>query len=383
MSRFVATPEELDQLVADLAGSELLAIDTEFLREKTYYAKLCLIQINNGDIQAIIDPLALKSLDALVPILTDPACTKVFHAGSQDIGILYHETGVMPAPVFDTQTAAALLGHPLQMGYGPLVKAMCDVKLAKADSYTDWSRRPLTKDQVRYALDDVVYLPEMYRMMTSELEERGRLSWLDEDFATLADPARYENVPEEMWRRVKRVSSLSRRQLAIARGVAAWRESEAMRRDIPRRWVMSDEAVVEIARKAPRDVDRLMEVRELNNRLSMRASREVLAAVKEARELPESELPRIDRAPHGAHEIDGVVDLMAAVVEIRAKENDVAPPVLASKDDLSRLARGHRDDSALLMGWRYEMVGRELIDLLEGRLVLYVNDGAIQVAAKS
>lgn len=381
-SRYIDTQAGLVELAADLEGSELLAVDTEFLREKTYYPKLCLIQLNNESIQAIVDPLAVHDLSPLAPIMTDQGCVKIFHSGSQDIDILFHELGAMPTPLFDTQMAAALMGFPLQVGYGPLVQALCDVRLAKADSYTDWSRRPLTTHQLKYALDDVVYLPQMYRHMVETLEKQGRGSWLDADFAKLADPVRYNSEPMEMWRKVKRVASLSRGQLAVAQELAAWREREAMERNIPRKWVIPDEAVVEIARKSPKSIDRLMEVRGLNTKLTTKTARQVLEAVKKGRERDPKDYPSLPKRPSGVPEVDGAVDLLASVVEVRSKENGVAVPVLASRDDLARLVHGHKEECEVLHGWRYEMVGRELEAIMEGRLAVYVERGKLCVAPR-
>lgn len=381
-SRYIDTQAGLVELAAELEGSELLAVDTEFLREKTYYPKLCLIQLNNERLQAIVDPLAVRDLSPLAPIMADQACVKIFHSGSQDIDILFHELGVMPSPLFDTQMAAALMGFPLQVGYGPLVHALCDVHLAKADSYTDWSRRPLTTHQLKYALDDVVYLPQMYRHMTRALEKQGRSRWLDADFAKLADPARYNSEPMDMWRKVKRVASLSRGQLAVAQELAAWREREAMERNIPRKWVIPDEAVVEIARKSPKSIDRLMEVRGLNTKLTTKTARQVLEAVKKGRERDPKDYPSLPKRPSGTPEIDGAVDLLASVVEVRSKENGVAVPVLASRDDLARLVHGHKEECEVLQGWRYEMVGRELEAIMEGRLAVYVERGRLCVAPR-
>ena len=381
-SRYIDTQAGLEQLAADLEGSAVLAVDTEFLREKTYYPKLCLIQLNNEEIQAIIDPLAVHSLEPLASIMANPSCVKIFHSGSQDIDILYHELGVMPTPLFDTQMAAALMGFPLQVGYGPLVQALCDVRLAKADSYTDWSRRPLTTNQLKYALDDVVYLPKMYRHMEHTLAKQGRGSWLDADFARLADPAKYDNDPMDMWRKVKRVASLSHGQMAVAQELAAWREREAMERNIPRKWVIPDEALVEIARKSPKSIDRLMEVRGLNTKLTTKTARKVLEAVKRGREKDPKDYPCLPKRPSGSPEVDGAVDLLASVVEVRAKENGVAVPVLASRDDLARLVHGHKGDCELMQGWRYEMVGRELEAIMEGKLAVYVEGGRLCVGER-
>lgn len=376
-NKYVKTKSQLEELAKELEDSTILAIDTEFLREKTYYAKLCLIQLNNGSVQALIDPLAIKDLSPLAPIMADEDCVKIFHSGSQDIDIIYHALGVMPTPLFDTQMAAALMGFPLQVGYGPLVQAICDVHLPKADSYTDWSRRPLTTNQMKYALDDVVYLPVMYEHMRKTLADEGRLSWLDEDFAHLGDPAKYDNSPHEMWHKVKRVSSLSRPQMAVAREVAAWREKEAQRRNIPRKWVIPDEAVVEIARKSPTSIDHLMEVRGLGSKLNTKAAREVLQAVKTGRNCRAEDYPVLPKRPGGDPEIEGAVDLLASIVEVRAKENGVAVPVLASREDLARLVRGHRDQSDLLKGWRYNMVGKELLQILDGKAGVFIADGKV------
>ncbi len=228
------------------------------MRERTYFARLCLIQLASDDVAAIVDPLAIDDLSPLKELLTDPKVVKMFHAGSQDLEIFYRLFGVATAPVFDSQVAATLAGFPQQVGYGALVKEVMGVTLDKGDTYTDWAKRPLSDTQVEYALNDVRYLPEIRRRLLSEMEREGRIDWLAADFSRLEDPATYEVVPRELWRRVKRVSSLNRRQLAVAREVAAWREDEAQRRDVPKRWVVGDESIIEIARRAPKTADELL-----------------------------------------------------------------------------------------------------------------------------
>ena len=379
MSRYVASQEDLEKLAADLAGSRVLAVDTEFMREKTYWAELCLVQLDNAEgVQALVDPFMVDDLSVLAPILTDASCTKVFHAARQDIEILYHDTGVVASPVFDTQVAASLLGHPLQVGYGPLVRSVCDVKLPKADGFTDWSRRPLTKNQLKYAADDVTYLPHVYEVLRSELEEQGRLSWIEHDLAELSRPDNYTVDPREMWHKVKRVSTLPRRQLAVAREVAAWREEAAMERNIPRKWVLSDEVLVDIARKSPTTRERLLEVRGLAGRLSRADTDAILEAVRVARRLPQSACPKIDQPKRGEHAPDGAVNLLLALVEVRARENGVAVQILASHAELQAIARGQRDGIAVLEGWRREMVGRELVALADGELALRVGEKGLE-----
>ena len=248
---YIANQENLAAFAERAMHSSVLAIDTEFLREKTYYAKLCLIQLATDDETAIVDPFAVDDLKVLAPVLRNENVMKLFHAGNQDLEILLREVGVLPHPLFDTQVAAALLGHTQQIGYAALVHAECGVTLKKIDSFTDWSRRPLSDSQLEYAADDVVYLPRMYERMRAQLVELGRLSWLDRDFEDLADPARYAANERERYKRLKRVSQLSRRQLSAAREVAAWRELEAQRRDVPRKWVVTDEQIVEACKREP------------------------------------------------------------------------------------------------------------------------------------
>ena len=202
---YIASQENLEAFVRRAASSSVLAIDTEFLREKTYYANLCLIQLATDAEVAVVDPFAIEDMKVLAPLLTDSSIVKLFHAGGQDLEILYRELGVLPAPLFDTQVAATLLGHTQQIGYGPLVHSLCGVNLKKSDSFTDWSRRPLSTSQLEYAADDVIYLPKMYRIMVEKLEAKGRLHWLDNDFAAMSDPAHYESDPFERYKRLKRV----------------------------------------------------------------------------------------------------------------------------------------------------------------------------------
>jgi len=376
---YVSTQEELRALIATITGAPVLAIDTEFHREKTYRAKLCLLQLATDDVDAIVDPLTVGDLTPLAAILTDPATVKVFHAGSQDIEILIEACGVAPTPLFDTQVAAGFMGYQQQIGYGALVRSLCDVSLPKADSYTDWTRRPLSQTQLEYAIDDVLYLPGIYRRMVAELERTGRTAWLQADLDHLGDPATYLTDPREAWHKVKRISSLTRRQLAVVQAVAAWRETTAQRRDVPRKWVLTDEVLVEISRRCPRTPYELLEVRGLKERLTERSVRELLEAIAAALASDPATWPKIEKRPGGAHEVDGAVDLMSALLHMRAREQGVAAQFVASHDDLVRVAQGDREGNPLMEGWRYEMVGREFVDLMEGRVALGLDGGHLAV----
>lgn len=378
-SVFIDDQKSLEAFIERAKESDILAIDTEFLREKTYYAKLCLLQMATRDEIVLVDPLRVKDLSSLAELFVDESITKLFHAGSQDIEILSRELGCMPSPVFDTQIAAALLGQTQQVGYAALVQSVCGVSLKKTDSYTDWSRRPLSESQQDYAADDVRYLPAMYASMKSSLEEKGRLSWLADDFAKLVDPKRYEVDPRERFVHLKRASQLSPRQLSAAREVAAWREVVARKRNLPRKWIMSDEQVVEACRRGARSIDELMMVRGLSGSLSTQDARHVVSLIVKGLDADERTWPRPPKPKKSEVNVDAEVDVMTAVVRMRAKENDVAFQTLSCRDDLVALARGHRSGLGILEGWRRELVGDELVALLEGNLQISFKGGRLKV----
>ncbi len=376
---FISDQAALDAFVKRTASSSVLAIDTEFLREKTFFPKLCLLQMASDAEVVIVDPFAVDDLSVLAPLLENGSIMKLFHAGDQDLEILYKEVGVLPRPLFDTQVAAALLGHTLQIGYGSLVQTICGVSLKKVDSFTDWSRRPLSASQLEYAADDVIYLPHLYESMRERLEARGRLHWLDDDFAHLSDESTYRSDPRARFRRLKRVNQLSCKQMAAAREVAAWREERAQERDIPRKWVLTDEQIVEACKREARSIDELFMVRGVREHTTMHDARAVIKAIRRGLDSPPESWPAHDRPPRNEPNVDAEVDLMGALVRLRAKENDIAMQTLASHDDLAKVARGHIDDVDVMRGWRRAIVGEELLELLQGRISLHLRDGALVV----
>jgi ribonuclease D len=376
---YVDSPQLLADLAMLLRGADVIAIDTEFMRERTYYARLCLIQVATDDVTAIVDPLAVSDLEPLFAVFRDPGVAKVFHAGSQDLEILYRLMGSVPAPVFDTQTAATLLGMPSQVGYQQLVHSLVGVTLGKGHTYTDWAARPLSAEQIDYALDDVRYLPSAYRTMRERLEAEGRMVWLEQDFARMADAATYDVIPEEQFRRVKRASALDRRSLAVLRELAAWREREAQRRDLPKRWVVSDEALLEIARRAPADSSALQGVRGLNEQVARRNADDILKAISRGQAVPEDELPRIAKRKRLEGDVSDVADLLSALLRLRAREHGVAPTLIATRDELERFAAGEREENPLGSGWRYPRVGAELAELTDGAASLRVEGGRLIV----
>ena len=353
-----------------------VGLDTEFMRERTYWPRLCLVQLATEDEVAVVDPLAIDDLTALKDLLSDPDVVKVVHGASQDAEVLLRGVGAVPSPVFDTQLAATLAGFATQTGYAALVKDLLDVTVHKGEAYTDWARRPLSERQVTYAAEDARWLPGMYRILEEQLRSGGRLEWLAADFARLAEPSTYVAVPEEQWKRVKRASTLNRRALAVLKEAAAWREREAQRADRPRKWVLSDEALIEVARRAPRDAKSIVALRGVGDRLSRGGAEALVRAIEAGLAVPDDALPSVERRRRGVKDVAGGADLMSALVRVRAREHGIAPSLLASRDDLEGLAAGEREGLAVLEGWRRTLIGEELVDLLDGRLSLSLGSAA-------
>lgn len=372
---YIASQADLEAFLERASKHDVLAIDTEFLREKTYYPKLCLLQMGTAEETAIIDPFGIDDLTVIRPILENEKIVKLFHAGYQDIEIMLYDIGCVPHPLFDTQVAAALLGQTQQIGYGVLVHSMCGVKLKKADSFTDWSARPLSDSQLKYAADDVIYLPKLYDIMTEKLKSKGRLSWLDDEFREMEKPESYLVDERERFRRLKHVGQLTRRQMAAAREMAAWREIEARKRNIPRRWVLTDEQIVESCRREPKKIDDLFMVRGIRERLTTRDARELISLVRAALDSAPDTWPEVQNNNRSEQNVDIQVEMLMSIVRMRAKENDIAIPTLASTADVTAIARGHRKKIDLLKGWRREIVGNDLVDFMEERTILCIQDG--------
>lgn len=371
---YVDTPAALTQLCERLHGQPWLALDTEFMREKTYHPQLCLLQVASAQCIACVDPLALDHLDPLLDVIYAPDTVTVWHAARQDLEIFQQLRGTLPAQVFDTQVAATLLGHGDQIGYAALVKTELGVSLDKSHTRTDWSQRPLDPAQLRYAADDVRYLAQLYPKLRTELDACGRLGWLAEDFAAFSDPATYTNPPEAAWRRVSGVNKLHGVQLAILQALAAWRETRAQTLNRPRKWVMRDEVLSDLARQTPADKARLARIRGIEAGMVERHGDTLLTLIRNARALPAEDWPvlvprlRLDDAQ------EAVADLMMAILRHCAQQHRVSPASLASRRDLEALLAG-RKDVALLHGWRHALAGQSIEALLRGDLQLGVDAG--------
>lgn len=363
---------------AKLAGAPYIAVDTEFMRERTYYAQLCLVQVAYGDHAAAIDPLA-KGLDLspLWALLQAPGTLKVLHGCSQDLEIFFQCTGGVPGPVFDTQIAAAACGHGEQVGYAALVRDLLGLELDKASQATNWSLRPLQARQVEYAIGDVTHLCRVYEKLAAQLERTGRTSWVAEDMAGLLDPGRYAAKPELAWKRI-RLRGADRRALVILRALAAWRERTAIARNLPRPWVLADDALAEIAMHAPSERDQLARVRALKEGFARGPDAQVvLSLVQQALAEPKDQWPALPerRAPIRGHE--ALVALLQAPLRLRCEAHDVAMSMVANREDLDRLATEDEPDIAALTGWRRAVFGADALELRAGRLALTGRDGGV------
>jgi ribonuclease D len=358
-----------------LAGAELIAVDTEFMRERTYWPKLCLVQVAGQEEAAAIDPLADgMDLAPLFALLSAPDTLKVFHAARQDLEI-FHKLmgGTLPQPVFDTQVAAMVCGFGDQVSYETLAAKLAKARIDKSSRFTDWSLRPLSARQIDYALSDVVHLVPVYRKLAARLQSSGRADWLGEEMAALTDPANYATDPQQAWRRIKSRSG-SGRLLAVLRELAAWREREAQGRDVPRAWVLRDEAMMEIAHHTPRTADELARTRGLARKFAESATGEaLLAAVARGLAVPETELPSIDLRKEIPRGIAAVADLLKVVLKMKCDEADVAQRLVASAEEVELIAASGEDAGVhALTGWRRQVFGEAALKVRSGDLALVV-----------
>ena len=374
---FIETPQQLQDFVDQVKHSPWLAVDTEFIRERTYYPHLCLIQVADGHTAAAIDPLALKDLAPLRDLLLNPHVEKVFHAARQDQEIFLNEWGSLPAPVFDTQPAAALLGYGDQVGYGKLIQQVLKVELAKDYSRTDWSRRPLDKAQLRYALDDVIYLGKAYLKMKRALEQQGRLEWLKPEFEALTAKATYALNPMDMWKKVKGRQHLKGVKLTVLQAASAWREEQALARNLPRRWILKDDVLLEITRRAPTNARDLEKIRGVDGNFIKHNASAITQRIQEALEIPRDQWPKDKfRANRPTLEQEAVLDVLSAALRLIAREAGLSPQAIGSRKDLAALLNNEKS-SPLLQGWRHQVAGAPLQELLAGKRQLLLDQGRV------
>jgi ribonuclease D len=374
--KIVENTADLKALVASLETAPYLALDTEFMRDQTYWPKLCLIQVAAPGTQAIIDPLADGiDLTPFYDLLRKPGIVKVLHAARQDIEIFHHQGGVIPVPLFDTQIAAMVAGFGDAASYETLSRRIAHVEIDKSSRFTDWSRRPLSQKQLDYAIGDVTHLRTIYEYLKKQLEKTGRASWVQEEITALQDPQLYALHPETAWKRLKPRTN-NKRFLALLAALAAWRETEAQTRDIPRGRVLKDEALMEIAAHPPQNLEGLEQIRAVpkgfaNSRLGRTLFDAILAGrVAEPPDFDEQPRPRRRREPSQA-----AVDLLKTLLRLRAEAIGVAPRLIANAEDIERLAAHDDDGVSALHGWRAQVFGNDALALRKGDLAIALENG--------
>lgn len=373
----ITTTDALAAFCEEAAKRPYVTVDTEFLRERTYYSKLCLVQLayqdEHGHDAVLVDPLASDlSLEPLYDLFRDHGVVKVFHAARQDLEIFYVDQGVIPEPLFDTQVAAMVCGFGEQVGYETLVRKIAKADLDKSSRFTDWSRRPLTDAQATYAVADVTYLRDIYEFLAAKLAKSGRAKWVQEELGILQDPATYEAHPDDAWKRVKTRNSSSR-FLGIVSELARFREAYAQERNIPRSRVYKDDALVELASTKPQSEQDLG-----RSRLLLRDARKgdiaqgILTAVKTGLALPNDALPQVDKSRLKLQVNPAIADMLRVLLKSKSEGEGVAPKLIATSSDLDALAAGERDVIAL-RGWRKEVFGSDALLLCEGKIGLKVD----------
>ena len=368
--KLITKTDELAEFCKPLADAQFVTVDTEFMRERTYWPKLCLAQVAGPHDAAAIDALAEGiDLSPLDELMANPKVLKVFHAARQDLEIFYLRMNRVPAPLFDTQVAAMVCGHGEAASYESLATKLAKARIDKSSRFTDWSRRPLSERQITYALSDVTHLRVVYEKLERQLEKSGRLPWIAEEMAVLNDPGTYRADPEQAWRRLK-PRGASPRLMAVLKEVAAWRERTAQRIDIPRQRLLRDEQLLEIASHAPKSIEELAVTRGLGRGFAEGwQGREIMEAIERARKLTDAELPQRDKAPEQLRAPGAVVDLLRTLLRLKAEQAGVAARLVANADELDRMAAGKRD-LHVLTGWRREVFGEDALALIEGRLAL-------------
>jgi len=375
----ITTNDDLAEFCDRLARAPFVCVDTEFMRETTYWPRLCLIQAASADHAGIIDPMAEGlSLEPLLRILADTSVTKVFHAARQDVEI-FANLGVIPQPLFDTQIAAMAAGFGDQVSYDSLVRQMLRKDIDKGSRFTDWARRPLSEAQLVYALGDVTHLASLYPLLRDRLEREGRLEWVSEEMAAMTNPALYDVDPENAWRRLK-PRKHSSRYLAAFKATAVWRERTAQERDQPRGRILKDEAIDEIATQLPMDPEGFNRLRSTPKGFGgSRFGQELLEALKAALADPAANAPEVEREPRRDAAPGAVVELLKVLLKARSEDSHVAPKLIATVADLEKIAIDDEADVEALQGWRRRVFGEDALKLKRGEIALVLNGARVEV----
>ncbi|WP_019995640.1 ribonuclease D [Aureimonas ureilytica] len=379
----ITTTAALSDACRTLAKAEFVTVDTEFIRETTFWPELCLIQMASDDLAVLVDPLAEGiDLQPFFELMADTSVLKVFHAARQDLEIIHKLGGLIPAPLFDTQVAAMVCGFGESIAYDQLVARTTKGRIDKTSRFTDWRRRPLSPEQLEYALGDVTYLRDAYRFLAKALEVEGREDWLADEMAVLSDPGTYDIHPDDAWKRLK-LRIRKPIELAVLKEIAAWREREARAKDQPRSRILKDDALYEIAQQQPRDEQALSRLRTVSKGFERsNAGRELLAAVARAHAIPKSQLPPIPKPPALPEGTAAAVEFLRVLLKIVVEERGVAGRLIASSDDLEKLAvDGDKAEVPALEGWRRELFGARALELLAGQTALVYRNRKVEIVS--
>jgi ribonuclease D len=377
----ITTTESLARLCSALAGDSFITVDTEFMRESTYWPDLCLIQVAGGEVNGLIDPLAPGiDLKPFFALMNDASVLKVFHAARQDIEIMVHLAGIVPHPVFDTQIAAMVCGFGDQVGYEAIVRRLAKAQIDKSSRFTDWSRRPLSEKQLAYALADVTHLRVVYESLKLELDKTGREHWLREEMDILTNPATYRTEPGDAWKRIK-VRLRSKKQLGVLMEVAAWREREAREKNVPRSRVLKDDAIAEIAVQSPQTREALNQLRALPKGMAnSRLGDAVLKAVAAGLALDSRSLPQPDDGRDDMSEAaQAAAEVLKLALKVVCEQEGIAPKLVASSSDIDAVAESDTADVPLLHGWRRELFGETALAIKRGEAVIGFSRGRVRV----
>lgn len=377
--QYIDSNAQLAEFCGKINNAGYCAIDTEFVREKTYYAVLALIQIASEKHMACIDPLTIDNFDPFIALIQNRELIKVFHSPSQDLEILFQRFSCMPQPVFDTQLAAAVLGYDHQIGYADLVNQITGIKLEKKHTRANWSRRPLAEDEINYAMDDVRYLLPVYQTLKTELEDKKRYAWIEKDLLAMTSVSNYQIETADLWRRLKGVQKLRGVELQIARHLCQWREQMAQQINLPRRWVVKDDLIIEIARLKPSKVIDLDSIRDVNEKFIEKHGNRILAIVAAAQNTPTSKWPQHDVKQSLSTPQQALGDCLMALCRIIAEDNQIAVATLATRKDIDSLITD-RKNSRLSQGWRFSLAGEKLLNFLHGQSALSVSDEQIRLS---
>ena len=371
----------LAQFCSALGRAAYCAIDTEFIRESTYYPELALIQIASEGMLGCIDPLTITDFTPLSEILVQPGLVKVFHSSSQDLEILYQKFGQMPSPVFDTQLAAAVLGYNHQISYADLVQQITGVRLDKKHTRANWTRRPLSEDELDYAMDDVRYLLAVYQELDEKLETTRRRSWIEKDLQAMSNAENYEVDETRLWQRLRGVQKLKGEKLQIASDLCRWRERLAQQQNRPRRWIAKDDAIIEIARRKPESLDELLKIPELNDKTARRHGEELLQVIAQAASIDPALWPQHDRIKNLDSRQMALGDCLMALCRVISEQNSIALATLATRKDIDNLILNQKS-SRLAQGWRFTMAGEQLLEFIHGQSFISVEDQALKLEPK-